>query len=158
MGLNGLVSHVDLREEILSLLEVCGKDVHWLQVLSHVGIRGNHKADKLADAGRPKSPLRFGHISVNMVGRVEVEEDGEEEFDDQLLLGVNEGEPADEEDSGAPTTLVHQTGDAPSTLVRHTPRVPAERSSGTLLMDVETRTPLCLHTRCKPCPPPRPTV
>ena len=94
-------------EEILSLLEICGNEVHWLQVPSHVGIRGNHKADELADVGRRKSPLLFGHISLNMMGRVEVEEDGEEDFDEQSLLGINEGELADVADSGASTTPDH---------------------------------------------------
>ena len=68
VGSNGPVSHVDLWEEILSLLAVYGHEVHWLQVPSHIGIRGNHKADESTDVGRQKSPLLFGHISVNIVG------------------------------------------------------------------------------------------
>ena len=153
VGSNGPVSHVDLWEEILSLLEICGNEVRWLQVPSHVGIKGNHKADELADVGRRKSPLLFGHISVNMVGRVQVEEDGEEEFDEQSLLG-DEGEPADVEDLVAPTTPVRQTGDALSTPVRHTPRAPTKRSGGTPLMDVEACMLLRLNKRSNPPPPP----
>ena len=62
------MSHVDLWEQML--LSTCGHEVHWLQVPSHIGICGNHKADELADVGRRKSPLLFGHISMNVVGRV----------------------------------------------------------------------------------------
>ena len=75
-GIGGLVSHVDLWEEVLSLLVVCGHEVHWLQVPSHIGICGDHKADELADVGHRKAPLLFRHISVNMVGRLD---DGAEE-------------------------------------------------------------------------------
>ena len=51
VGLNGLVSHMDVSEEILSFLAVCGHEVHWLQVPSHIGIRGNHKVSR---CGTPK--------------------------------------------------------------------------------------------------------
>ena len=60
VGSSGPVSHVDLWEEILALLAVCGHEVHWLQVPSHIGICGNHEADEIADVGRRKSPSYLG--------------------------------------------------------------------------------------------------
>ena len=97
------MSDINLWEDILSTLEVCGHEAHWLHVPSHIGIKGNHKADRLVDVGRCKSPLLLGNISVNMVGRVEEQEEERPNCDEQSLLGMEgEGEPEEEEDTRAP--------------------------------------------------------
>ena len=96
---------IDPWEEILPLLAVCGHEVHGL---THLGINSNHKADELADVGHQKSPLLFGHILVNMMGRVEDGVEAEEGFDERSLLGMGEEEPVEEEDPcafSAPCTM-----------------------------------------------------
>ena len=40
-----------------------------LHIPSHIGIKGNTRADHLADVGRRKSPLLFGHVSVSQTGQ-----------------------------------------------------------------------------------------
>ena len=71
----------------------------------HIGIKGNHKADQLADVGRRKYLLLFGHISVNRVGGVEKEDEETPNFDEQSLLGMEgEGESGEEEEGPAPLT------------------------------------------------------
>ena len=61
---SGTVAHVDLWTQILHLVEKLGEAVKWLHVLSHIGIKGNGRADHLADVGRRRSPLLFGLISI----------------------------------------------------------------------------------------------
>ena len=59
----GKVKHVDLWIQILELVERWGEEVKWLHIPSHIGIKGNGRADHLADVGRRRSPLLFGRIS-----------------------------------------------------------------------------------------------
>ena len=66
VGSKGPVGHMDLWEAILHILEACGHVVHWLHIPSHIGINGNGRADQLADVGRRKSLLLFGHISISL--------------------------------------------------------------------------------------------
>ena len=61
---SGSVKHVDLWELILELTDRLRDEVKWLHVPSHIGIKGNGRADHLADVGRRRSPLAFGHISI----------------------------------------------------------------------------------------------
>ena len=60
----GDVAHADLWAQILELTDRYGTEIKWIHIPSHIGIRGNEKADQLADLGRRKSPLLFGRISV----------------------------------------------------------------------------------------------
>ena len=156
VGSNGPVSHVDLWEEVLSQLDVCGHEVHWIQVPSHIGIDGNHKADELADVGRRTSPLLFGHISVNMVGRVEGAGDEEEEFDELSLLGRGAEESEELQDPDTPTTPLGQVSAEPGTPVRGTPPMHRAPDRGTPLLDVEICTPVHVNKRAKPSSPPPP--
>ena len=158
VGSNGPVSHVDLWEEVLSQLDVCGHEVHWIQVPSHIGIKGNHKADELADVGRRTSPLLFGHISVNMVGRVEGAGDEEEEFDELSLLGRGAEESEELQDPDTPTTPLGQVSAEPGTPVRGTPPMHRAPDRGTPLLDVEICTPVHVNKRAKPSSPPPPRV
>ena len=41
-------------QQLLGELEAPGPSVQWLHVPSHIGVRGNDKADLLADMGRWK--------------------------------------------------------------------------------------------------------
>ena len=61
---SGAVKHVDLWTEILDMVEQLGEAVKWLHIPSHIGIKGNGRADHLADVGPRRSPLLFGHVSV----------------------------------------------------------------------------------------------
>ena len=47
---------------MLDLLDEIGSEVQWLHVPSHIGIRGNERADLLADEGRRWLPLLRGHV------------------------------------------------------------------------------------------------
>ena len=80
VGSKGVVGNVDLWEAILLILEACGQctEVHWLHVPSHIGIRGNGRADQLAHVGLRESPLLFGHIPIGLVGVVDQSEEDEE--------------------------------------------------------------------------------
>ena len=118
---------MDLWEEFLSLLAVRGHEVHSLQVPSHIGFRGNHKADELADVGRRKCPLMFGHISVNMVGTVENGAEEEEEFDEQSLLGMGEEEPIEEEDLCVHSTPLHRVINKLCTPIQTSPQMQRQR-------------------------------
>ena len=53
---------MDLWTHVLDILEKVGSEVQWLHVPSHIGIRGNEKADTLADEGRRRSPLLRGYV------------------------------------------------------------------------------------------------
>ena len=70
----GEVAHADLCTQILELIDRYGTEIKWMHIPSHVGIRGNEKADQLADLGRRKSPLLFGRISVSPRPEEEEEE------------------------------------------------------------------------------------
>ena len=61
---SGPAQHDDLWTQVLDLLDTIGAEVQWLRIPSHIGIRGNERADNLADEGRRKSPLLQGLISV----------------------------------------------------------------------------------------------
>ena len=61
---SGVVAHVDLWTQILHLVEQLRQAMKWLHVPSHIGIKGNGRADHLADVGRRGSPLLFGLISI----------------------------------------------------------------------------------------------
>ena len=50
---------------MLELLDVTGGEVQWLHIPSHIGIRGDERADGLADEGRQKSPLLTGRCLLN---------------------------------------------------------------------------------------------
>ena len=97
---------------------------------SHIGINGNHKADELADVRHEKFPLLFGHISVNMVGRVEDGAEGEEDFDKQSLLGMGEEEPAEEEDPCAFSAPLHHANEELCTLVKTSPQMRRHQGEG----------------------------
>ena len=68
-GSAGPVSHVDLWTQVLDLIESAHSPTHWMHIPSHIGIKGNTRADHLADVGRRKSPLLFGHVSVSQTGQ-----------------------------------------------------------------------------------------
>ena len=146
------MSRVDLWEEILSLFAVCGHEIHWLQVPSHIGIRGNHKAGELADVG----PLLFGHMSVNMLGRVEDGMEEEEEFDKQSLLGMGEEEPAEEDDLCVHSTPLHCASDELCRPIKTSPQMQRQLERGNTPLEVEACTPLHFCKRSKPCSPPPP--
>ena len=61
---SGAVAHVDLWTQILHLVEKLGEAIKWLHAPSHIGIKGNGRADHLAEVGRRRSPLLFGLIST----------------------------------------------------------------------------------------------
>ena len=61
---SGPARHVDLWTHVLDTLEKIGSEVQWLHAPSHIGIRGNKKADTLADEGRRRSPMLRGHVSA----------------------------------------------------------------------------------------------
>ena len=61
---SGAVAHVDRWTQILHLVEKLGEAIKWLHVPSHIGIKGNGRAEHLADVGRRRSPLLFGLISI----------------------------------------------------------------------------------------------
>ena len=44
---SGPAQHVDLRAQVLQLLDAIGPEVQWLHIPSHIGIRGNKRADGL---------------------------------------------------------------------------------------------------------------
>ena len=52
----GDVAHADLWAQIPELTERHGTEIKWMHVPSRIGMRGNEKADQLADLGRRKSP------------------------------------------------------------------------------------------------------
>ena len=58
---------------MLDLLDDIGSEVQWLHVPSHIGIRGNERADLLADEGRRLSPLLRGHVSTGPIVQEEEE-------------------------------------------------------------------------------------
>ena len=60
----GKVKHINLWTQILDIMYRLGDKVKWLHVPSHIGIKGNRRADHLADVGRPRFPLLFGRISI----------------------------------------------------------------------------------------------
>ena len=66
----------------------------WLHTPSHIDILENTRADHLADMGRKRSPLLFGHISAHPRRQ---EEQAEVELDDELDLAW-EWEPSEEEE------------------------------------------------------------
>ena len=68
-----------------ALIETADAPVHGLQMPSHMGIRGNTRADRLADVCRRKSPLLFGRLSVSHVGRTKQPEDSEERLEIGLM-------------------------------------------------------------------------
>ena len=72
----GDVAHADPWAQILELTERYGTKIKWIHIPSHIGIRGNEKADQLADLGSRKSPLLFGRISVAPRQEDEEEERG----------------------------------------------------------------------------------
>ena len=69
---SGPARHVDLWTQMLNILDEIGPEIQWLHVPSHIGIRGNEKADFLANEGRQWSLLLRGHISA---GPTVLEED-----------------------------------------------------------------------------------
>ena len=88
---SGDVAHADLWAPILELTERHGTEIKWMHVPSHIGIRGNEKADQLADLGRRKSPLLFGRISVTP--RQDDEEEERELLDGEISVWGDEEEP-----------------------------------------------------------------
>ena len=56
-GSCGLVANVSIWELLLDELNQLGKTVKWIKISSHVSVEGNKEADRLADLGRPSSPL-----------------------------------------------------------------------------------------------------
>ena len=58
------MAHVDLWTQILHLVGKLGEAIKWFHVPSHIGIKGNGRADHLADVGRRRSHLLFGLISI----------------------------------------------------------------------------------------------
>ena len=60
----GPARHVDLWTQVLDIMKKIGYEVQWLHVPSHIGIRGNDKADTMADEGRRRSPLLRGYVSA----------------------------------------------------------------------------------------------
>ena len=69
----GPVRHVDLWTQVLDILEKIGLEAQWLHIPSHIGIRGNEKADTLAEEGRRRSPLLRGHVSAGLTALEDVE-------------------------------------------------------------------------------------
>ena len=61
---SGAVAHVDMWTQISHLVEKLGEAIKWLHVPSHIGIKGNGRADHLADVGRRRSPLLFRLICI----------------------------------------------------------------------------------------------
>ena len=54
------MAHVDLWTHILHPVDKLGEAIKWLYTPSHIGIKGNGRADHLADAGRRRSPSFLG--------------------------------------------------------------------------------------------------
>ena len=81
---------IPLWAQILELTERHGTEIKWMHVPSHLGIRGNEKADQLADLGRRKSPLLFGRISVTL--RQDDEEEERELLDGEISVWGDEEE------------------------------------------------------------------
>ena len=88
---SGDVAHADLWVQILELTERHGTEIKWMHAPSHIGIRGNEKADQLADLGRRKSPLLFGRISVTP--RQDDEEEERELLEGEISVWGDEEEP-----------------------------------------------------------------
>ena len=70
----GPIQHKDLWDTLLTLTEAAGPLVKWLHTPSHIDIPGNTRADHLADVGRRRSPLLFGHISAHPKRQEEIPE------------------------------------------------------------------------------------
>ena len=50
--------------QALDLPDTIGSEIQWLHIPSHIGIKGNERADSLADQGRRKSLRLQGHVSI----------------------------------------------------------------------------------------------
>ena len=61
---SGPARHVDLWTLVLDIVEEIGSEIQGLHVPSQMGIRGNEKADTLADEGRRRSPVLRGYVSA----------------------------------------------------------------------------------------------
>ena len=137
---SGAVAHVDLWTQILHLVEKLGEAIKWLHVPSHIGIKGNGRADHLADVGRRHSPLLFGHISIRPPPMPEDEElDHEQE---ESIWGweeeyVSQPASAPSEDMDAATPTGSQQGTPAK------PRSPPPTPLG----DIEICTPIQVSKR-----------
>ena len=109
----GPIKHRDLWEPILSITETLGEEVKWLHTPSHIGIPGNTRADHLANVGRRKPPLSFGHISIHPRNPPEPEE---MELEEDPIVAWHEWQPAD--DAESPPLPPHEEG----ALLQHTPQ------------------------------------
>ena len=146
---SGLAHHVDLWTQVLDILEEIGLEVQWQHVLLHVGIRGNEKADSLADDGRRRSPLLRGHVSAGPT----VHNDEEPPPPHPMEVMYQEP-PAIEEDPPPPPqqpqTLVRMDRPVDGTPCRQQPSTPA-------VVDIEVlrATPGRKHRRLHSPSPPR---
>ena len=82
-NMSGAVAHVDVWTQILHLVEQLGDAIKWQHVRSHIGIKGNKRADHLADVGRLHSPLLFGLISIRPSPPLE-DEDSDHEQEESI--------------------------------------------------------------------------
>ena len=64
-GSGGPDNHMDLLQQLLGEIETQGSSVQWLQVPSHIGVRGNDNADLLVDMGHRCSPLLRGYVTAS---------------------------------------------------------------------------------------------
>ena len=70
----GPVLNVDLWIELLELLDTAVPSYEWIKVPSHVQLKGNERADALAEIGRKSSPLyaQAGHHPQTLLTPVAV--------------------------------------------------------------------------------------
>ena len=104
---SGAVAHVDLWTQVLHPVEQLGDAIKWLHVPSHISVKGNGRADHLADVGRCRSPLLFGLIFIRPTPPMEDEDSDHEQ--EKSMWGWN-------------VEYISQPASAPSTgMVTETP-------------------------------------
>ena len=141
----GAVKHLDLWMQILDLVDQLRDTVKWLHVPSHIGIKGNGRADHLADVGRHRSPLLFGRISIHPPAPPPPPADEEPELpDEESIWGWEEGQVSQPEAAPGP-------GEEIDTPPETQPNTPAklEPPSPAPLWDIEICTPVQLNKRAR---------
>ena len=147
----GEVAHADLWAQILELTDRYGTEIKWMHIPSHIGIRGNEKADQLADLGRRKSPLLFGRISVSP--RLEEEEEERELLEGEASVWGYEEEPPLPEEDCPPTPC--RSPRTPQATPKRQVGMPSPGIIESPLWDVEICTPAMIR-KCRRIGTPEP--